>query len=153
MLIKKIKYTDWNGQEREDEFMFNLSKSELIKWLTTNGNYTIDSVLKKMIETENARDMVNEFEFLIMEAYGEKSLDGRTFVKSKEVKDRFRYSPAYDVLFMELISDSKKAADFFNKVIPSDLADEVNKIITEHPDQIPEIVKDKVPEISSRQTV
>lgn len=147
MLIKKIKYTDWNGQEREEEFYFNLSKTELIKWLTTNGNYTIDAVLKKMIETENARDMVNEFEFLIMEAYGVKSLDGKTFVKSKEVKDQFRYSPAYDELFMELISDSKKASDFFNKVIPSDLAEEVNNIIKDHPEQVPDIVKNNMAEV------
>ena len=147
MLIKKIKYTDFNGQEREEDFYFNLSKSELIKWLTTNGNYTIDAVLEKMIQTENAKDMVNEFEFLIMESYGTKSLDGKTFVKSKEVKDQFRYSPAYDVLFMELISDAKAAADFFNKVIPSDMADEVSKIMKENPDQIPDIVKDKMPEI------
>lgn len=147
MLIKKIKYTDYNGQEREEDFYFNLSKSELIKWLTTNGNYTIDAVLEKMIQTENARDMVEEFEFLIMEAYGTKSLDGKTFIKSKEVKDQFRYSPAYDVLFMELISDAKVAADFFNKVIPSDMADEVAKIMKENPDQIPDVVKDKMPEI------
>lgn len=146
MLIKKIKYTDFNGQEREEEFMFNLNKSEIIKWLTTTGGYTIEAVLQKMVETENARDMVNEFEMLIMMSYGEKSLDGKSFVKSKEVQDKFRYSLAYDALFMELIGDAAKAADFFNKVIPSDLADEVNKIMVEHPEQIPETLRENLPE-------
>ena len=141
MLVKKIKYTDFNGQEREEEFLFNLNKSELIKWLTTNGGYTIEAILQKMIETENVRDMINEFETIIMMSYGEKSLDGKKFIKSIEVQDQFRYSPAYDELFMELVGDAKKAAEFFNKIIPSDLAEEVNKMMKENPDQIPELVK------------
>ena len=141
MLVKKIKYTDFNGQEREEEFLFNLNKSELIKWLTTTGGYTIEAILQKMIETENVRDMINEFETIIMMSYGEKSLDGKKFIKSKEVQDQFRYSPAYDELFMELVGDAKKAAEFFNKIIPSDLAEEVNKMMKENPDQIPELVK------------
>ena len=119
MLCKKIKYTDYNGVEREEEFYFNLSKAEVMKWLTTNGAYTIDSVLKKMIETENVKDMVGEFEFLIQTAYGEKSLDGKRFIKSPEVKANFIESEAYSVLFMELVGDAQKAAErniiFFNK--------------------------------------
>lgn len=141
MLVKKIKYTDFNGQEREEEFLFNLNKSELIKWLTTNGGYTIEAILQKMIETENVRDMINEFETLILTSYGEKSLDGKRFVKTKEIQDNFRYSPAYDELFMELVGDASKAAEFFNKIIPSDLAAEVDKIMKENPDQVPDVLK------------
>lgn len=141
MLVKKIKYTDFNGQEREEEFLFNLNKSELIKWLTTNGGYTIEAILQKMIETENVRDMINEFETLILTSYGEKSLDGKRFVKTKEIQDNFRYSPAYDELFMELVGDASKASEFFNKIIPSDLAAEVDKIMKENPDQVPDVLK------------
>lgn len=144
MLIKKIKYTDYNNQEREEDFYFNISKSELLMWMSTNGAYTIDAILKKMIETENVRDMMKEVETLIMMAYGSRSLDGKQFIKSQDVKDAFRYSPAYDVLFMELVSDSKVAADFFNKIIPQDLAEEVNKMMKEHPEQIPDIVKNNM---------
>lgn len=132
------------GIEREEEFMFSLNKTEIIKYLVTNGNYTIDAILKRMIETENAKDLVNEFETLIMMSYGERSLDGRQFIKSQEVKDAFRYSAAYDALFMELISDAKKAAEFFNVIIPADLADEVNKIMNERPEEIPEDIRDLV---------
>lgn len=142
MLIKKIKYKDFMDVEREEEFMFNLNKGEIIKWLTTNGNYTIDSILKKMIDSENVKDLINEFETLIMMSYGERSLDGRQFVKSQEVKDRFRYSAAYDALFMELVGDAQKAAAFFNAIVPADLAEEVNKMMQEHPEQIPDTLKE-----------
>lgn len=145
MLIKKIKYTDYLDNEREEEFYFNLSKSEIIKWLTTTGGYTIDAVLKKMIETENVRDMVGEFESLIMMSYGERSLDGKLFIKSDEVKQKFRYSAAYDALFMELVSDANKAAEFFNAICPPDLADEVDKIMKENPENIPENLREFMP--------
>lgn len=149
MLVKKIKYTDFNGVEREEEYMFNLNKSEILKWLTTTGGYTIEQVLKKMVETENVRDMVNEFEMLIMMSYGEKSLDGKSFIKTDEVKNRFRYSLAYDALFMELVGDAQKASDFFNKVIPADLAEEVDKMMRENPDQIPDLLKDNMPQTNN----
>lgn len=146
MLVKKIKYTDYNGESREEDFYFNLNKAELIKWLTTNGNYTLDAVLEKMIKTENARDLINEFDSLIMMAYGERTLDGKRFIKSQEVKDAFKESEAYSELFMELIGDAKKAAAFFNAIIPKDLATEVDKIMKESPDKLPEYVKEYLPQ-------
>lgn len=145
MLVKKIKYTDYNGVEREEDFYFHLNKAELTKWLTTQGAYTIDAVLQKMIDTENVRDMVNEFEFLILESYGEKSLDGKTFIKNEEIKNRFKNSEAYANLFMELVGDAQKAAEFFNKIIPADLASEVSRIVNENPEGLPDAVKDYIP--------
>lgn len=143
MLIKKIKYTDYNGVEREEEFYFNLSKAEVLKWLTTNGAYTIDSVLKKMIDTENVKDMIGEFEYLIQTSYGEKSLDGKTFDKSPEILRKFVNSEAYSVLFMELAGDAQKAAEFFNGIVPSDLAAEVDKIMKENPEALTDVNKAK----------
>ncbi len=145
MLIRKIKYTDFLDNEREEEFYFNLSKSEIIKWLTTEGGYTIDAVLQKMIETENVKDLVGTFESLIMMSYGERSLDGKSFIKSEEVKEKFRYSAAYDALFMELVGDAKKAAEFFNGICPPDLAQEVDKIMKENPESLPENLRNIVP--------
>lgn len=136
MLCKKIKYTDYNGTEREEEFYFNLNKAEVMKWLTTNGAYTIDAVLKKLVETENVKDMVGEFEFLIQTAYGERSLDGKTFDKSPEILRKFVNSEAYSELFMELVGDANKAAEFFNGVLPADLANEVDKVIKENPEAL-----------------
>lgn len=136
MLCKKIKYTDYNGVEREEEFYFNLNKAEVMKWLTTNGAYTIDSVLKKLIETENVKDMVGEFEFLIQTAYGERSLDGKTFDKSPEILRKFVNSEAYSELFMELVGNADKAAEFFNGVLPADLANEVDKVIKDNPEAL-----------------
>lgn len=138
MLIKKITYKDYNDVERTEDFYFNLSKAEVVKWITTNGNYTLDRVIGKLIESENVRDLVGEFEYLIKESYGVVSLDGKRFIKSQEVKDAFLESEAYSVLFMELVSDAKKAADFFNGILPADLANEIKKTMSENPGALPE---------------
>lgn len=138
MLIKKITYKDYNDVERTEDFYFNLSKAEVVKWITTNGNYTLDRVIGKLIESENVRDLVGEFEYLIKESYGVVSLDGKRFIKSQEVKDAFLESEAYSVLFMELVSDAKKAADFFNSILPADLANEIKKTMSENPGALPE---------------
>lgn len=144
MLVKKIKYTDFNGVEREDEFCFNMSKPEVIKWMTTNGNYTLDKVIGKLIKTENVRDLVDEFDYLITESYGEVSLDGIKFMKTPEIKNNFIYSNAYSELFMELVGDAKKAAEFFNGILPDDLSDAIKKAVSENPDNLPEALKDYV---------
>ena len=38
MVVEKIKYTDFNGVEREEEFMFNLTEAQITEMeLTTDG--------------------------------------------------------------------------------------------------------------------
>ena len=38
MLVKKIKFIDYDGNEREQDFYFHLSKSEVAEWLMASGN-------------------------------------------------------------------------------------------------------------------
>lgn len=141
MLVKKIKYTDYNDVEREEEFYFNLNKAEVMEWLTTSGNYTLDKVIGKLVRSENSKDIMGIFTDLIYRAYGEKSLDGRRFIKSKEIKDNFIETEAYSELFMELISDPKKSADFFTAIMPKDIGSELDKALAD-PDKLPDELKD-----------
>lgn len=144
MLMKKIKYKDFNGNDREDEFYFHMTKADVIKWITTTGNYTLDAVLMKLIKTENVKDIIGEIDYLITESYGEKSLDGIRFMKSPEIKAKFVESNAYSELFMEIASDAKKAAEFFNGILPDDLAASIQSAIKENPDGLPDALKDYV---------
>lgn len=138
MYVKTITYNDFLGHERTEDFYFNLTEAEIIEWLATNSEYTLDQVIENMRKKMNVRGILEASKELIYKAYGELSLDGRRFIKSKEVKDGFMETNAYSVLFMELATDAKKAADFFNAIIPKDLAEHVNKLYEEHPDASPE---------------
>lgn len=145
MYTKTITYIDYDGNERTEEHSFNLSQAELIKFLTTNGDYTLDKMLLKLQEERNGKEIIRIFEELVYMSYGKKSLDGRRFDKSEEVKKEFMETEAYSQLFTELVTDAKAAAEFVNKIIPKKLAEQVQKAIEENPNGIPAEIRDYVP--------
>lgn len=121
MIKKTITYEDYDGATRTEDFYFNLSKAELLEMeYTTSGG--MQKYLERIVNTQDSKLLLETFKSIIMKAYGEKTLDGRRFVKSKELSDNFVQSPAYSELFMELIQDADAASSFINGVVPGDLA-------------------------------
>ena len=124
MLKKIITYTDYNGIERTEPFYFNLSKAELMEMeLGVTGGMT--EMLDKIITAKDAPSLMKTFKEMIMKAYGVKSDDGKRLIKSEELSIAFTQTEAYSVLFMELITDDKAAADFVNGIIPNEIKDKV----------------------------
>lgn len=124
MLKKIITYTDYNGVERTEPFYFNLSKAELMEMeLGVTGGMT--EMLDKIIAAKDAPSLMKTFKEMIMKAYGVKSDDGKRLIKSEELSISFTQTEAYSVLFMELITDDKAAADFVNGIIPNEIQTEV----------------------------
>ena len=117
MLKKTIKFVDYDGNPREEEFYFNLSKAEvtLMELSVTGG---MGSLLTKIIKTKDVKQLSEIFTEIIMKSYGEKSLDGRQFMKSEEISNNFRQTEAFSELFMELITDANAAANFINAILP-----------------------------------
>lgn len=140
MLKKTIEFEDYDGNMRKEDHYFNLNKAEVIKWLTTTGDYTLDKVLDRLSTERNGKKIMEIFEGLIHLSYGKKSLDGRKFEKTDEIWNDFYQTEAYSVLFTELVTDARKAAEFVNRIIPKSLSDEVEKIIKENPQALPESV-------------
>lgn len=124
MLKKIITYTDYNGVERTEPFYFNLSKAELMEMeLGVTGGMT--EMLDKIIAAKDAPSLMKTFKEMIMKAYGVKSDDGKRLIKSEELSIAFTQTEAYSVLFMELITDDKAAANFVNGIIPNEIQAEV----------------------------
>lgn len=137
MLKKTVKFTDYDGVEREEDLYFNFSKAEIIKLqIETPGG--LAGMLERMVKAQNAPDMMKMFETILLKAYGEKSPDGKYFRKSDQISNDFKSTEAYSELFMELLTDDEKAAEFINKVIPADVAEEVAK---HSPEELLEITK------------
>lgn len=125
MLMKTIKFEDWDGVEREETFYFNLSEAELMELeLGTTGGFT--KMMKTIVNKKDVPKLMSTFKELILKSYGEKSLDGRRFIKSKELSEEFMQTPAYDSLFIELITNAKAASDFVNGIVPKKLAEKAN---------------------------
>ena len=134
MLKKIITYTDYNNVERTEPFYFNLSKAELMEMeLGVTGGMT--EMLDKIIAAKDAPSLMKTFKEMIMKAYGVKSDDGKRLIKSEELSIAFTQTEAYSVLFMELITDDKAAADFVNGIIPNEIQAEV-ATQTENKDEV-----------------
>ena len=120
MITETIKYTDYNGTEREEKFMFNLTKAELmeLEMGTTGG---LAEMIQKIVEAQDAPSIIKIFKELILKAYGEKSADGKRFIKSKELSEGFAQTEAYSELFMKLATDADAAAKFVKGIVPSDI--------------------------------
>lgn len=117
MLAKRIKYTDYNGNEREETFYFNLSKAEVMEMeLSTSGG--LEQMYTRLSESQNGELIMKEFKKLILKSYGEKAPDGRRFIKNKELSEAFEQTEAYSELFMELCTDAKAAAEFVAGIAP-----------------------------------
>lgn len=144
MLKKTINFTDMNGQPRSGEFYFNLTKAETMMWLTTAGEYTLDKVLLRLSEERNGKKIMEMFEDIIHRSYGKKSLDGVYFEKNEQLWQEFYQSNAYSEMFVELVTDAKKAADFVRAIIPSDIADEISKALKDNREGLPAGLKDYV---------
>lgn len=131
MLQKNIKYVDYNGVEREETFLFNLTKAELMEMeLGTTGGLT--EMIQKIIQTKDQPSIIKIFKELILKAYGEKSADGKRFIKTDEhgnpLSRAFSETEAYSNLFMELSTDDKAAAAFVNGIIPEGLSKELEGV-------------------------
>lgn len=130
MLKKTITYLDYNGNELTEDFYFNLNKAEIMEMeLGTEGG--LGESIKKIINAKDTPALIELFKKLILKAYGEKSADGKRFVKSDEISTAFSQTEAYSDLFMELATDDKAASAFVNSIIPADLAKEAQKQLPE----------------------
>lgn len=120
MLKKTITYNDYNGVERTEDFYFNLSKAEIIEMELSVAGGLVETI-QRIVDAKDTPAIVKLFKDLVFKAYGEKSLDGKRFMKSEELSIAFSQTEAYSQLFMELATNDKAASDFVNGIIPKDI--------------------------------
>ena len=120
MLKKTVTYVDYNGVERTEDFYFNLSKAEVAEMeLSVEGGFS--KMLEEIVNSKDNVKIVNLFKQMVLKAYGEKSADGRRFMKSEEIAQAFAQTEAYSEIFMELALNEGAAAAFVNGIMPANL--------------------------------
>ncbi len=120
MLAKQFEFKDFNGNTKRRTFYFNLSKAELIK-LEASQKGGLTATMQHLMETEDREKLLELFTRVILMSVGEKSPDGERFVKSDEAAIAFSQTPAFDLLLVEVISNSEAAVAFISGIIPEDL--------------------------------
>lgn len=123
MIKKTITYTDYSGNERTEDFYFNLSNAEIMEMeMSTTGG--LAEMIQKIVAAQDSPAIIKIFKELVLKAYGEKSPDGKRFIKSEELSIAFSQTEAYSQLFMELATDADAAAKFVNGIVPSNMSNQ-----------------------------
>lgn len=117
MLKKTITYIDYNDNERKEDFYFNLTQAEVIEMeMSTSGGLV--EMINRIVAAQDAPAIISVFKKLILKAYGEKSPDGKRFIKTEEISEAFSQTEAYSQLFTELATNAEAATEFVNGIIP-----------------------------------
>ena len=141
MYKKTIEYTDYNGNKRSEDHYFHLEQAELVKLqMGIKGGFT--EMIQQAIKNEDSPVLLDGIERLIRMSYGVKDVDGKRFRKSAEIFEAFEQSPAYSVLFMELLTDDNASEVFMRNVIPAALAEKLPENIRE---SLPDDIKSALP--------
>jgi hypothetical protein len=120
MLKKTITYTDYNGSERTEDFYFNLTKAEIMEMeMSITGG--LAEMITRVVNAQDHPAIIKIFKDLVLKAYGEKSPDGKRFIKSDDLATAFSQTEAYSTLFMELATDADAAAKFVNGIVPANM--------------------------------
>lgn len=131
MYKKTIEYKDYNGVDRKEDFYFNLTEAELTEMeLSTTGG--LEQKINQIISTMDMPSMIKIFKDLIAKSYGQRSPDGRRFMKKNEfgksLFTEFEETEAFSKLYMELATDDTAAADFVNGIIPSTMQEKTASV-------------------------
>lgn len=131
MYKKIIDYIDYNGIPRHDEYHFHLTKPKLAKMLAkfypeavkrdSLSSDEYQKIVSKSIKEKEPDELIDMFEYMILQSYGVKSDDGLSFEQSDELSKGFSSTAAYAVLFTELFTDTNAMMDFLNNIIPGDM--------------------------------
>lgn len=120
MLKRTITYPDLDGTMHTEDFYFNLNQSEIVEFeaMTKHG---LSRTLRKAMAEEDRSVIIPMVKEMILRAYGEKSVDGKRFVKTKELRDAFYQTEAYNILFMELMQSEEAQQAFVMGIMPASM--------------------------------
>ena len=127
MFTKTLTYTDFDDNERTETLRFNLSEPEIIEMQSSYPG-GLEKMLQKIVEEKDEQKLLAMFKELILKSYGEKTPDGRRFIKSKEMSEAFSQTRAYEQFYMEIIRDTDLAIEFTNKIMPKSVQDAASKM-------------------------
>lgn len=116
MIKQTITYVDYDGNERKEDFWFNLTKAEVIK-LDMSFPGGIRDALSMYMKLGQNDKIWGAFEKIIDMSYGVKSSDGRRFLKNPEILASFKETEAYSNLILSFFEENDKAYNFINGLV------------------------------------
>lgn len=115
MFKHTVTYEDFNGVERKEELLFHLSTPEITR-LEAEIKMPLEQYIGKLKDDNKLDSLLAFLEKMILTSYGQKSEDGRSFLKNEKMRTEFEYSNAYAEVFEEVIQNPEFATAFGQSV-------------------------------------
>lgn len=120
MFKKTPVYKDLNGNEKTKDCYFHFFESEIVEMeMSEKGGFA--ETIYAIIAAEDTPTLTKILKEFVLKAYGIKSPDGDRFEKSPEISAAFSQTGAFSAIYMELITNSEKASEFINALIPEEM--------------------------------
>lgn len=118
MLPIKCKLVDFNGEEKTVIARFNYTEAEVLD-MEAGRNMSISDYLKIVVDAKDKDQIYAAFKDFVLDAYGELSDDGLTFMKTPAIREKFKCSAVFNHIMMKFVTDSNSfGPDFINGVLP-----------------------------------
>lgn len=130
MIKKTITFENHNGEKESEDFYFNMSKGELVKMQMAAIDQRTESFqdkLEKIGKDLNGKALIDVVDEIVLGGIGQRTTDGKKFVKNAAISEDFKSSEAYSELIVELCTNEQALIDFINGLMPANLREEVKR--------------------------
>lgn len=126
MIKQTITYTDFNEEERTEDFWFHLDKADLLE-LQAMRSGGLRAYMEEIVKSDDNEKILEIFKMLILKSIGKRSPDGRQFIRNDEVRDEFRNTNAYSEFLFSLANDASSGAEFIAGILPANLEKDLGR--------------------------
>lgn len=111
MFKHTVSYVDFNSNQRTEDLYFHLSLPEVTR-LEAEIGMGFEDHIKQLTEKQDLKTLLGFLERILLMSYGQKTSDGRSFVKNDKSREEFEHSQAYAEMFEQVITDKDLAYRF-----------------------------------------
>ena len=137
-----VQFENFEGETVTEDLYFHLNIKE-IQDMENQWDVPLTKRIALLTDTQDGKEAFNLMRDIIEAAYGERSEDGKRFVKNEEVLKNFTQGLAYDDVIIKFIDGSLDLSKFIEGLLPKkvfelakknakDSHDEVTKYLVEN---------------------
>lgn len=126
MFKKTVDYKDYNGVQQTGTYWFHLNEAEVttIEFeAVTSQTLGLVDMIEKIVADMKGKEMIAIIANLVEKSYGIRSTDGARFIKTPELFAEFKSTGAYAKIFFELQTNADLLVEWFNGLLPENLAE------------------------------
>lgn len=124
MIKQDITYTNFEGEQETETLYFHLNKVELME-MQVSEKRGLAQYITDIQKAENNKEIFRLFKDIVLRAYGERSEDGKKFIKNERLREEFEGCLAYEELMVKIVTETDFAVKFVNGIMPAGMADQI----------------------------